>query len=44
MSDGKILQAAVLAPPEFTASTLFGVYDLLAAAGRDWNLVVNGVA
>ena len=43
MSDGKILQAAVLAPPEFTASTLFGVYDLLAAAGRDWNLVVNGV-
>jgi len=43
MSDKGILRAAVLAPPEFTASTLFGVYDLLAAAGRDWDLVVNGV-
>jgi len=43
MTDDKILRAAVLAPPEFTASTLFGVYDLLAAAGRDWDLVVNGV-
>jgi transcriptional regulator GlxA family with amidase domain len=43
MSDDKPLRAAVLAPPEFTASTLFGVYDLLAAAGRDWDLVVNGV-
>jgi len=43
MSDKKPLRAALLAPPEFTASTLFGVYDLLAAAGRDWDLVVNGV-
>ena len=37
------LRAAVLAPPDFTASTVFGVYDLLAAAGRDWDLVVNGI-
>jgi transcriptional regulator GlxA family with amidase domain len=43
MSDDSVLRAAVLAPTEFTASTLFGVYDLLAAAGRDWDLVVNGV-
>lgn len=43
MSDERTLRAAVLAPPEFTASTLFGVYDLLAAAGRDWEFVVNGV-
>lgn len=43
MSDERALRAAVLAPPEFTASTLFGVYDLLAAAGRDWDLVVSGV-
>jgi transcriptional regulator GlxA family with amidase domain len=43
MSDKKPLRAAVLAPPDFTASTLFGVYDLLAAAGRDWDLVVSGV-
>lgn len=42
MSDDTPLRAAVLAPPEFTASTLFGVYDLLAAAGRDWDLVVRG--
>jgi transcriptional regulator GlxA family with amidase domain len=32
----------VLALPEVTASTLFGVYDLLAGAGRDWNFIVNG--
>jgi len=43
MRDQNPLRAAVLAPPEFTASTLFGVYDLLAAAGRDWDLVVSGV-
>lgn len=43
MTDTKPLRAAVLAPPEFTASTLFGVYDLLAAAGRDWELIVSGV-
>jgi len=43
MSEDRILRAAVLAPREFTASTLFGVYDILAAAGRDWDLVVNGV-
>lgn len=35
-------QAAVLALPEVTASTLFGVYDLLASAGRDWPLIVEG--
>jgi transcriptional regulator GlxA family with amidase domain len=43
MLDERALRAAVLAPPEFTASTLFDVYDLLAAAGRDWDLVVSGV-
>jgi transcriptional regulator GlxA family with amidase domain len=43
MSEPNPLRAAVLAPPDFTASTLFGVYDLLAAAGRDWDLVVRGV-
>lgn len=42
MPEEKPLRAALLAPPEFTASTLFGVYDLLAAAGRDWDLVVSG--
>ncbi len=32
----------VLALPEVTASTLFGVYDLLAGAGRDWDFIVTG--
>lgn len=36
------IRAAILAPPEATASTLFGVYDLLAAAGRDWQYIVRG--
>jgi len=36
------INAAVLAPPEATASTLFGVYDLLGAAGRDWQFIVLG--
>jgi transcriptional regulator GlxA family with amidase domain len=35
-------RAAVLALPEVTASTLFGVYDLLAGARRDWDFIVNG--
>jgi putative intracellular protease/amidase len=35
-------RAAVLALPEVTASTLFGVYDLLASAGRDWQFIVEG--
>lgn len=36
------IEATVLALPEVTASTLFGVYDLLAGAGRDWDFIVNG--
>lgn len=36
------ISAAILAPPEATASTLFGVYDLLAATGRDWQFIVDG--
>lgn len=33
---------ALLATHSATASTLYGVYDLLASAGRDWDLIVNG--
>ena len=33
---------ALLAIPEVTASTLYGMYDLFAAAGRDWDFIVNG--
>jgi len=34
---------ALLALPEATASTLYGMYDLFAAAGRDWEFIVKGV-
>ena len=34
---------ALLAVPESTASTIYGMYDLLVSAGRDWNLLINGV-
>jgi len=34
---------ALLAIPEVTASTLYGMYDLFAAAGRDWDFIVKGV-
>ena len=33
---------ALLATPEVTASTLYGMYDLFAAAGRDWEFIVGG--
>ena len=36
------LTVALLAVPESTASTLYGMSDLLASAGRDWALLVEG--
>src|SRR5690606_15032047 len=33
---------ALLAVPEVTASTLFGMFDLFAGVGRDWELLVTG--
>ena len=35
---------AVLAFPETSASVVYGIYDLLASAGRDWELIVSGQA
>jgi transcriptional regulator GlxA family with amidase domain len=35
------LRIALLAVPESTASTLYGMYDLLAGAGRDWPMVTG---
>jgi transcriptional regulator GlxA family with amidase domain len=44
MSDvSEKLTVAILAVPESTASTLYGMYDLLASAGRDWDLVTCGM-
>jgi transcriptional regulator GlxA family with amidase domain len=36
------ISIALLATRDATASTLYGVYDLLASAGRDWDMIVNG--
>lgn len=33
---------ALLAMPEATGSTLFGMLDLLSSAGRDWSLITTG--
>lgn len=38
------IRVALLATPATTASTLFGVYDILAGTRRDWEMVVNGRA
>ncbi|OOG25412.1 AraC family transcriptional regulator [Thioalkalivibrio denitrificans] len=44
MADGHDkLMVALLAVPESTASTLYGMYDMLGSTGRDWELFVNGV-
>lgn len=34
---------ALLAVPESTASTLYGMYEILASAGRDWDLLIKGM-
>jgi transcriptional regulator GlxA family with amidase domain len=34
---------AVLAVPESTASTLYGMHEVLESAGRDWSLLTEGV-
>ncbi len=33
------LKVAILALPGVTASTVYGMYDLLSSAGRDWELL-----
>lgn len=33
---------AILAFPETSASMVFGIYDLLASAGRDWPMLIDG--
>ena len=35
---------ALLAIPEVAASTLYGMYDVFASAGRDWATLVEGKA
>ncbi len=38
------LTVALLALPDSTASTLFGLYDLLLGARRDWQMMMHGEA
>lgn len=38
------ITVALLAGPDATASTLYGMYDILGAAGRDWALLMHGQA
>jgi transcriptional regulator GlxA family with amidase domain len=36
------LNVALLAVPEVTASTLFGIFDIMASSGRDWAALTTG--
>ena len=36
------LRVAILALPEASVSTVYGMYDLFASTGRDWEMIVNG--
>ncbi len=38
------LTVALLAVPDVTASTLYGIYDLLLSARRDWRMLMRGEA
>jgi transcriptional regulator GlxA family with amidase domain len=42
-SSDRALTVALLTVPESTASTLYGMYDLLASPGRDWSWLTHGV-
>lgn len=39
---GEPVAVAILALPEATASVIYGIYDLLKGAGRDWGVVTTG--
>jgi len=38
----RVINVAILAVPEVTGSTLYGMFDLFSSPGRDWNFIVNG--
>ena len=41
--DGRI-NVAILAVPEDTASTLYGLFDLFSSPGRDFTFITRGIA
>jgi len=38
------IRVAIVAVPEVTASTLFGMYDLFSSPGRDYQFITRGIA
>ena len=45
MADAPVpLKVAIVAVPEVTASTLFGMFDLFSSPGRDYQFITTGVA
>jgi transcriptional regulator GlxA family with amidase domain len=43
MNDARTpVTVAIVAFPESSASVVYGLYDLLSSAGRDWGMVVDG--
>ena len=44
MTITKQLKIALLATPDTTASTVYGMHDLFCSPGRDWELIVSGTA
>src|SRR5262245_47207180 len=42
MESNQPLNVAILALPEVSASTLHGMFDLFASAGRDWPFLTQG--
>lgn len=44
MANGSVaLKVAIVAPPEVTASTLFGMFDLFSSPGRDYQFITKGI-
>lgn len=41
---GGPLTVAIIAAPEVTASTLFGMFDLFSSPGRDFSFITRGLA
>lgn len=41
-AEGSAITVALLAAPSATGSTLFGLYDMLSSAGRDWSFATEG--
>ncbi len=41
MAEEKGLVAAIVAVPEATASTVYGMYDVFKSAGRDWSMLMG---